>query len=88
MQDATCDQILHPGGKGVGFFHGGEPAGIPGLMGPRRTALGHPGAGGPVAFADPEKELAIAITGNKMQFPLPGEGVTLEICQLIREHIG
>jgi len=80
--------LMAPIVKGIGFFHGGDPTGVPGLMGPRRTAFGHPGAGGPVAFADPEVGLAVAITSNKMQFPLPGEGPNLELCQLIRRVLG
>jgi CubicO group peptidase (beta-lactamase class C family) len=74
--------------KGIGFFMGGEAGGIHGPMGPRRTAFGHPGAGGSVAFADPEAGLAVGVTINKMQSPLPGEGTTLEICDLIRAELG
>ena len=29
-----------------------------------------------------------ALTINKMQYPLPGEGTTLEICDLIRSELG
>lgn len=74
--------------KGIGLFMGGEAEGIHGPMGRRRTAFGHPGAGGSVAFADPEAGLAIAVTLNKMTAPAPGEGVTLEICDLIRGELG
>lgn len=87
VTDEVDRVLMAPIAKGVGFFHGGEPGGVPGLMGPRRTAFGHPGAGGPVGFADPELGLAIGITSNKMQYPLPGEGPTLEICLLIRSMV-
>lgn len=73
--------------KGIGFFMGGEVNGIHGATGPRTSAFGHPGAGGSVAFADPDAGLAVAVTINKMQSPLPGEGTTLEICDLIRKEL-
>jgi CubicO group peptidase (beta-lactamase class C family) len=74
--------------KAVGFFLGGEQDGIHGPIGARTTAFGHPGAGGSVAFADPETRLSVAVTLNKMQYPNPGEGTTLEICDLIRSELG
>jgi CubicO group peptidase (beta-lactamase class C family) len=83
------DRVLKvPMSKGVGFFMGGSQDGIHGPMGPRPTAFGHPGAGGSVGFADPEAGLAVGLTINKMQYPLPGEGTTLEICDLIRKELG
>jgi CubicO group peptidase (beta-lactamase class C family) len=89
MTEAEDRVLMTPVSKGVGFFLGGSVRdGVPGPMGPRKTAFGHPGAGGSVAFADPEAGLAIAVTINKMAFPLPGEGATLEICNLIREELG
>lgn len=88
MTNATDIVLMQPLNKGIGFFLGGEPGGVPGLMGPRETAFGHPGAGGSVAFADPEKGLAVAITINKMQASLPGEGPSLEICQALRRELG
>ena len=48
------------------------------------TAIADPDA----AFADPEVGLAVAITINKMAYPLPGEGTTLEITDLIRSELG
>lgn len=80
--------ILAPINKGIGFFFGGVTNGVHGPMGPRQTAFGHPGAGGSVGFADPEARLAVALTINKMQYPAPGEGTTLEICDAIREELG
>ena len=80
--------ILAPVQKGIGFFFGGEAGGIHGPMGPRATAFGHPGAGGSVAFCDPEAGLAVGVTLNKMQMAAPGEGTTLEICDAIREELG
>lgn len=71
--------------KAHGFFAGGPVDGIVGPMGPRPTAFGHPGAGGSIGFADPEVGLSVAVTINKMQNSLQGEGPTLEICERIRE---
>jgi CubicO group peptidase (beta-lactamase class C family) len=89
VMTTDIDRVLGPGStKGIGFFMGGEVNGVHGPMGPRGTAFGHPGAGGPIAYADPEAGLAVAVTSNKMAFPLPGEGVTLEITDLIRAEYG
>lgn len=74
--------------KAIGFFLGGETAGIHGPIGSRETAFGHPGAGGPVGFADPEAKLSVGVISNKMTYPGPGEGVTLEICDAIRSELG
>jgi CubicO group peptidase (beta-lactamase class C family) len=44
------------------------------IFGPSRDAFGHPGAGGTLAFADPENRLAFAYTMNQMQLGvLPNE---------------
>ncbi|MBA4181464.1 MAG: hypothetical protein C0506_12810 [Anaerolinea sp.] len=89
LMTAETDRVLGvPVNKGIGFFLGGEQAGIHGPNGPRVTAFGHAGAGGSVAFADPEQRLAVGVTINKMAYPLPGEGTTLEICDLIRKELG
>ncbi len=88
------DRVLFtPIPKGVGFMMGGPQPGLDGkpvvgVTGPRETAFGHSGAGGSTAFADPEAGLSIAVTINKMQNSLQGEGPTAEICHLIREELG
>jgi CubicO group peptidase (beta-lactamase class C family) len=74
--------------KSIGFFMGGMINGAAGAMGPRETAFGHPGAGGSIAFADPEVGLSIAVTVNKMFQGMQGEGPALEICHLIRKELG
>jgi CubicO group peptidase (beta-lactamase class C family) len=44
-----------------------------GVYGPSRTAFGHPGAGGAIAFADPESGLGFAFIPNAMHAgALPG----------------
>ena len=43
------------------------------IFGPSNEAFGHPGAGGSLAFADPENNLAFAYTMNQMSYGvLPG----------------
>jgi CubicO group peptidase (beta-lactamase class C family) len=74
--------------KSIGYFMGGDRDGIPNAMGPRESAFGHPGAGGALAFADPEAGLAIAVIHNKMANEGPGQGTTLETCNLIRREMG
>jgi CubicO group peptidase (beta-lactamase class C family) len=89
VQVDTPDRVLFmPIPKSIGFMNGGLVGGVSGATGPRRTAFGHPGAGGSIAFADPEVGLSVAVTINKMQNSLQGEGPTLEICNFIREQLG
>jgi CubicO group peptidase (beta-lactamase class C family) len=89
VQVDTPDRvIMMPIAKSIGFFNGGKTMGMHGATGPRRTAFGHPGAGGSVAFADPEVGLSIAVTINKMQSTLQAEGPTFELCELIRNELG
>src|SRR5688572_676681 len=89
VQVETPDRvIMMPLRKSIGFFNGGKTMGVHGATGPRETAFGHPGAGGSIAFADPEVGLSIAVTINKMQSTLQAEGPTFEICELIRNELG
>jgi CubicO group peptidase (beta-lactamase class C family) len=89
LMTSDVDRVLMaPMNKGIGFFLGGETNGIHGPIGPRATAFGHPGAGGSIGFCEPEAKLAVGLTINKMQYPAPGEGTTLEICDAIREELG
>ncbi|MDH4145168.1 MAG: beta-lactamase family protein [Acidimicrobiia bacterium] len=93
VRTAEVDRVLGVAiRKDTGFFLGGlgpDLAGnlVHGPMGPSERAFGHPGAGGSVGFADPDSGLAVAVTLNKMSYPMPGEGVTLEICDLIRSLV-
>jgi Beta-lactamase class C and other penicillin bindi ng proteins len=90
LQTAEVDRVLGAAiRKNTGFFLGGlgpdlSGRSVHGPVGPRETAFGHSGAGGSVGFADPELGLGVAVTLNKMTYPNPGEGVTLEICDLVR----
>jgi CubicO group peptidase (beta-lactamase class C family) len=89
LQTDSVDVVLGaPIRKAAGFFLGNETDGVHGPMGPRKSAFGHPGAGGSVGFCDPEVNLAVAVTMNKLGGGGPGQGVTLEICDLIRKELG
>ncbi len=89
VQVESQDRVLFiPLAKSIGFFNGGPVMGQQGATGPRRTAFGHPGAGGSIAFADPEVGLSVAVTINKMASTLTAEGPTFEICELIRNELG
>ncbi len=89
IQVDTPDRVIMiPLAKSIGFFNGGQVMGRHGATGPRRTAFGHPGAGGSTAFADPAVGLSIAVTINKMQSTLQAEGPTFEVCELIRNELG
>jgi CubicO group peptidase (beta-lactamase class C family) len=65
------DQVLSPlvTRFGLGFFMT-QPM-IP--FGPNPRAFGHPGAGGSIAFADPDARLGIAYVMNQMQMGLAGD---------------
>jgi CubicO group peptidase (beta-lactamase class C family) len=85
----TPDRVIFmPIRKGIGFFMGGRTNGAHGATGPRESAFGHPGAGGSIAFADPEAGLSIAVTINQMQTTLTAEGPVFEICELVRNELG
>jgi CubicO group peptidase (beta-lactamase class C family) len=93
VQTRDVDLVLAtPIPKSTGFMLGGPIVNLAGETvhgppGPRTSAFGHAGAGGSIGFADPELGLGVGVTVNKMAFPMPGEGVTLEICDLIRSAL-
>ncbi|HEY4668194.1 MAG TPA: serine hydrolase domain-containing protein [Tepidiformaceae bacterium] len=93
IMTAEPDRVLiMPMRKGIGFFMGGAintPMGAyVGATGPRQTAFGHAGAGGSIAFADPEVGLSFAMTLNKMQPALQGEGPAADLANLVRRELG
>jgi CubicO group peptidase (beta-lactamase class C family) len=65
------DEVLSPLHTrfGLGFFMT-QPM-IP--FGPNKRSFGHPGAGGSIAFADPDARLGIAYVMNQMQVGLAGD---------------
>lgn len=89
IQVESVDRVLlRPIPKSIGFMNGGVTDQESRATGTRRTAFGHSGAGGSIAFADPEARLSVAVTLNQMQSSLQGEGPTLEICDFIRQELG
>lgn len=56
---------------GAGFWLGGnlEPGNLGRQIGRNPRALGHPGAGGSIAWADPDKRIAVSIAHNRMFVP-------------------
>ena len=89
IQVETPDRVLMmPMRKSIGYFNGGNIMGMKTANGPRTTTFGHAGAGGSIAFADPEAGLSIAVTINRMFSGLQGEGPAFEICELIRDELG
>ncbi len=61
---------------GAGFWTGGntQPANLARLIGNNTHAIGHPGAGGSLAWADPDARLAVSICHNRMFVP-PNPGL-------------
>jgi CubicO group peptidase (beta-lactamase class C family) len=66
MKDARCEAKERIAESHGGAYAGSEPGHLR-LFGPSRLAFGHPGAGGSVAFADPENEIAFAYVMNQME---------------------
>jgi CubicO group peptidase (beta-lactamase class C family) len=56
---------------GLGFWTGGntQPANLGRQIGNNTNAIGHPGAGGSSAWADPDKRIAVSIAHNRMFVP-------------------
>src|SRR5204863_3885901 len=52
----------------LGYHGSSKPFGSPRRLGPSDTAFGHDGAGGQVAFADPERRLAVGFVRNLFTF--------------------
>ncbi len=72
--------------KGLGYFLGGTPGAA---IGPRVTAFGHSGAGGSVAFADPERGLAVGFAKTLLTTHAdPARSHTLLVCDRVREALG
>lgn len=56
---------------GAGFWLGGnsQPENLGRQIGRNPHAIGHPGAGGSIAWADPDKRIAVSISHNRMFLP-------------------
>ena len=75
--------------KGMGYFLGGNPQSIAAPMGANPSAFGHPGAGGSIGWADPERALGVAIVKNRMLAPsTPAENTVLTTANAVRAALG
>lgn len=86
LQTDAVDAVIGvPTRKGLGYFLGGPLS----PMSERGSAFGHPGAGGSIGFADPEKGLAVGITKNRLRNTLdPTQATAYQVGQKIREVLG
>lgn len=74
------DQVLvRPTRFGAGFF---LDSGFSPLLGPR--SFGHPGAGGSLAFADPDREVGFAYVMNQMRQDLAGDARPAALVDAVR----
>lgn len=70
-----------------GFWFGGEHPPVCAVKNPR--AICHPGQGNSIGWADPDKNLAVAICHNKLFNPTsPAEDPILPIANTIRQALG
>jgi CubicO group peptidase (beta-lactamase class C family) len=79
-QSSGPDEVLMVDNRfGSGFF---LPSAFAPLMGPR--SFGHAGAGGSLAFADPDRGVAFAYVMNQMQQNLSGDPRTADLIDAVR----
>ena len=52
------------------------------------TCFGHPGAGGALGFADPERHLAFGYVMNQMKLGLTGDERTGRLIRAVYESLG
>jgi CubicO group peptidase (beta-lactamase class C family) len=57
-------------------------------MSRRRGVFGHGGWGGSSAFADPDYDLAFALTKTNMYHDVAPVGISLVVGQAVRAHLG
>ncbi len=86
LQTDAWDLVLEAADpKAAGYFLGQPGSAMSG----RRSAFGHPGYGGAIAFADPEHRFSFALTKNCLRGDLGGaEGVALQAARAARQALG
>ncbi|MHB8576548.1 MAG: serine hydrolase domain-containing protein [Dehalococcoidia bacterium] len=86
LQDESQDEVLgRPIPRALGYWLG--DANSP--MSARRSAFGHPGAGGSIAFADPKYHLAVGFTKNLLRNVIdPADDPGLRVCNEVRAALG
>ena len=90
-QAGPDDEVIPMAGplKGMGYFLGGNPASIAGPMGANPNAFGHPGAGGSIGWAEPDRGLGVAIVKNRMLASAgAAENRVLAIANAVRAAFG
>jgi CubicO group peptidase (beta-lactamase class C family) len=72
--EVICRPVAFSAGMMKDATEGGGGRKVRALFGPSLRAFGHPGAGGSLAFGDPEHGVAFAYVMNQMELGvLPGE---------------
>jgi CubicO group peptidase (beta-lactamase class C family) len=89
QSDAGDEVIGQSYRRGLGYWLGGAPMNAnTAVIGPDPRALGHPGAGGSIGWADPEIGLGAAILKNRMLAPAtPDDTPLVAIADAIREAV-
>jgi CubicO group peptidase (beta-lactamase class C family) len=75
--------------KSMGYFLGGDDSvgGVP-AMGPTGHEFGHPGLGGSLGFADPERKLAFGLTKTLLKvIPDPRDAIAYRAAEVVREQL-
>ena len=57
-------------------------------LGPNANSFGHPGAGGSIAYADPDEKLGFGYTMNQMQMGLGGGSHGFALIAALHECLG
>jgi len=75
--------------KGLGYFLGGDPErGGAIRMGRSGGEFGHPGLGGSLGYADPERQLAFGLTKNYLRSTPPeDQSAAYLVAEAIRQHL-
>lgn len=90
LQTDAHDQVLdRPIRKGLGYFLGGDEAqGGNAIMGGVGGEFGHPGNGGSIGFADPERQFAFGLTKNYMRtVPARQQSTAYLVAETIRNEL-
>jgi CubicO group peptidase (beta-lactamase class C family) len=82
------DGIDANGGTPSRFALGYGLGGPDSAAGPRLSAFGHGGYGGAYGYADPEYDLAVGLTKNRLVIWGPGQGATWRILHAVRASLG
>jgi CubicO group peptidase (beta-lactamase class C family) len=75
--------------KGMGYFLGGNvEQGGNMAMGPTGREFGHPGLGGSIGFADPERNLAVGLAKTLLKAPQdPDQTTAYLVAETIRQRL-